>query len=255
MRATTEGVLLLVLGLFAIAAFAADKCILEVETINVQLDLSPSNDYCDQSSVTINGIVKSKCKNNGDNCKNYHHRWKSTLNRRCCVPVNATTQIVTGTVQVSNSDNSCTKDVTYRFANATECKCSSVGKVKFPIVWISVITPYNQQVLCVSLIFFLYKANVPVMRHLASDIVHNYNYGVIFCGSLLLFCQLLLNVLCMVISNGRLYYTKLKFCFTSTPTHFFLPNSYKRKLVGGAYCYAKSIFKLYTYLCLRFVAL
>lgn len=126
MRATITSALL-VLGLFATGAFAP-KCNLQVETSDVVLDLNP-NDYCGHSSVTIQNVAVSKCVNNGALCRNYHYRFMELLVRRCCVPRLDSLQNITDTVQVSNSDNSCTKTVTYTFANATGCKCAKVGEV------------------------------------------------------------------------------------------------------------------------------
>ena len=126
MRAKIVGVLL-VFGIL-IATGASSSCNLQVDTANVVLTLSPSSNYCDQTSVTIPNVAKSKCVNNGALCRNYHYLYQSLLWRRCCVPKAAGMQNVTGTVTVSNGSG-CSKTVTYMFVNATDCKCTNVGGV------------------------------------------------------------------------------------------------------------------------------
>lgn len=130
---TTIAAILVVFGIFAPGAFAPPppKCILTVDTTDVVLSLSPASDYCDQTSVTISSVSKGRCKNDGAKCKNSHYRYLEFLDRKCCVPIDSSTQTVTGTIQVSNADNSCTKTVTYTYANITACKCTRVGEVTY----------------------------------------------------------------------------------------------------------------------------
>ena len=91
------------------------KCTLEVETVDVDVPLSPS--VCGQSSVTVTSVKRGFCKNNGNECGNMHLRHTSTLYEQSCLAKTATT--VTGTVGVSG----CSETVTYRFINVTDCQC------------------------------------------------------------------------------------------------------------------------------------
>ena len=96
------------------------KCTLEVETVDVDVPLSPS--VCGQSSITITSVKRGFCKNNGNNCASMHWRHTETLHEQCCLAKNATT--VTGTIGVSGSG--CSDTVTYRFTNVTDCKCKYI---------------------------------------------------------------------------------------------------------------------------------
>ena len=96
------------------------KCTLEVETVDVDVPLSPS--VCGQSSITITSVKRGFCKNNGNNCASMHWRHTKTLHEQCCLAKNATT--VTGTIGVSGSG--CSDTVTYRFTNVTDCKCKYI---------------------------------------------------------------------------------------------------------------------------------
>ena len=105
---------------------AADsRCTLQVETTDVVLNLSPSSDYCDQSSVTVFAVKKGSCSNNGNRCSNTHNRYSEKLNEQLCVA--KTNDTITGTTTVTGPG--CQKTVTYRFTNITECKCELVAEV------------------------------------------------------------------------------------------------------------------------------
>ena len=126
MRTVSTGALLLVtLGLITIPLVHASEpeCNVVVETVDVNLPLSPS-DHCGQSSVTVPDIVRGSCSNNGNNCVNYHFKYIQIVFEQFCVP--KTTSIVTGTVDVHGSGG-CSVSVAYRFANITECKCNFIG--------------------------------------------------------------------------------------------------------------------------------
>ena len=101
-----------------------DRCSIDVETTDLVLTLSPSSDYCDQSSTTITGVKRASCSNNGDDCTNSHYRPSELLLERLCVPKANTT--VSGTTVVTGAGG-CSKTVTYRFANITECECRFLG--------------------------------------------------------------------------------------------------------------------------------
>lgn len=127
MRTVSTGALLLVtLGLITIPlvhGIVDTMCTVVVETVDVNLPLSPS-DHCGQSSVTVTGIVQGSCSNNGNNCVNWHLTHLSVVFEQFCIP--KLTTIVTGTVNVQG-DGGCSVPVTYRFANVTECQCQFVG--------------------------------------------------------------------------------------------------------------------------------
>ena len=101
------------------------KCTVVVESVNMNLALSPPSDYCDQSSVEVPNIVRGSCSNNGDDCRNFDMPYENRLYEQFCVA--KTTADITGSVTVTG--NGCQKTVTYRFTNATECECEFIGYV------------------------------------------------------------------------------------------------------------------------------
>lgn len=123
-------VLLVIIGFVANSVSTEPKCDLIVNTISATLTLTPSSEYCDQTTITISGIVRGECSNNGDNCVNYHFRDGGSADpeEEFCVPT-ATTEIISS---VSIPVQNCDKTVTYSFVNITECGCNVIHYPSYP---------------------------------------------------------------------------------------------------------------------------
>lgn len=121
--------LLMLIGF--VANSVSTKCDVVQETISVTLDLDPASDYCGQSSITINNIVRGNCSNNGDNCENYHDRDVGEYDNEetFCVPT--TTTVVSGSVSIPVPN--CGKSVNYRYVNIIACGCKLVHAPSAPV--------------------------------------------------------------------------------------------------------------------------
>ena len=123
MRAViTYSLVLVALAYFVKPIFSA-QCLNPTETDTYAMDLDPS--VCGKSSVDVT-ITRGVCKNNvgASGCKSTHHQYIDVADETFCVP--KTTSTTTETVTVTDGAG-CSESVSYRFEDATSCKCEYVG--------------------------------------------------------------------------------------------------------------------------------
>lgn len=111
----------------AVHTISSEKCLVEYEEqVTHTVNLQPS--VCGISSVHVTFSKLGKCKNNGDNCKNYDfvYTYHPTLNpdtvaEQFCVPKAGTDNIVSGSTTITGSN--CQHTVYYQVVNVTDCVC------------------------------------------------------------------------------------------------------------------------------------